>query len=1031
MKKNIQTLLLFLIMFCTATLAANAEEYIVNTADDFLDKATNHPTAYIKLAADINLAKIGTISKKFQGTIDGEGVDANGNTIYYSLGISGDKNRTYHPIFEQLEGATLKNLIIQNFRIEYDDDDIGAVARTAKNTKFNQVIIADISIFNDDDEAGAIVGKAENCDFRRVKAMGNDVTVDGNRAGGFVGISYNSVYSDCSNSAYSTVYADGSWGNAYAGGFVGESSSDQFVFCVNFATIGALDDRVGGLVGYSTSSYFTNCSNSGFVMHCEEKDFLSYTKEIKANITKNFNKYLTDIQEDLNKHYEEQSFDLSVGFVSFIGTLGLMTASFSVELCLLSVTAATIGGFTVTIIIAAVGIVVSLINLIGAEIGAHDEIGGICGSCQSGVFDACSNYGTILCRDSYAGGIVGLMRDFTPRSKIVNCLNAGEIQGFVDAGGIFGEAHPADEINHCLNVGEIKVKNPEDADPIGNLSINGMGHSMSKNYYKANSAYVSNDARRPVTETELADGTVAGLLNDGATSENAPWRQNIGTDKYPVLDPSHSPADPQKHDDVFVISSVDDLDALRTAVNSGTKERYLVYISEDIDCSTVTWTPIGTYEHPFAGLCDGKGHTINNLYTAQDKTRNGVGFFGIVGINTEVRNLNIGTGEIYGGNGVGAIIGYAEHKAQEEGYIRIIGCGNEANINANYDSGGLIGAIYSNSLMKLTIDNCCNRGNINATEKSAALCGFGKENALVTSCYNSGKVTGYVNGMGFVRTDPNAKLEIHNCYNINDYPELLQTDRDISSFTAQEAKNGTLCYNLNGKSNDTSVGLMWEQDITSTDPYPHYIGYTKGYGVYTSRAITATYGTVVLPYTVASNNNIKYYTISDNQPVAESSLHFQAVQTLPAGTPALFRVVKEGTYKFISTDYLFTQKLNPVQSGAWTMTGNLYINQNNIVFTDPNQLATLYYVSGDQIKSATNKLTVTPFRAYLIGPSRTSSAAPAIDVVFDDDPVPTGIQLNQPIADCLNEGIYTLSGQRIAHPQRGVNIIKGRKIIIR
>ena len=619
------------------------------------------------------------------------------------------------------------------------------------------------------------------------------------------------------------------------------------------------------------------------------------------------------------------------------------------------------------------------------------------------------------------GGIVGLMRKQLP-CRISNCLNAGDIQGFDLVGGIFGENEPPHVVTHCLNVGEIHAQSSGKWDPIGNVEGNSSFY-LSKNYYKAMAYNPDAGGRIPVTAKEISDGSVAGLLNDGATSENALWHQTIGKDEYPVPDPSHEAVNPQKHDDVFVISSVEDLKALRTSVNNGTKSHYVVYISEDIDCSGITWEPIGTSTHPFSGICYGNGHTISNLNTADDKTKNGVGFFGVVDINTEVRDLFIGSGKIVGGNGVGAIIGYCDHKAETEGYVKIVGCGNAATIEGNYDCGGIVGAIYSDPNLQLILDNCYNMGEIKANEKSAALCGFAKEKVLVTSCWNSGKVTGYESNMGFARADASAKFEIHNCYNAESLSELLQTG--VSSFTSDEAKDGTLCYNLNGGSNDTSVGLPWEQDITSEAEYPTYRGDGNGRCVYTSRNITNKYGTVVLPYTVKSNDYIRYYVLDNSEEnTDETKVCFKAVDELPAGTPAIFRVKTTGTYDFVSSDYVYAYTLNETTKNDWTMTGNLTHESKEFTGTDLN---TLYYISGGQLKQATKTLTISPFRAYLNGPVRGATTR-ALNIAFDDETEATGLRL-VPL-DTQNGtttyGIFNLSGQRIDAPQSGINIVRSK-----
>ncbi len=332
--------------------------------------------------------------------------------------------------------------------------------------------------------------------------------------------------------------------------------------------------------------------------------------------------------------------------------------------------------------------------------------------------------------------------------------------------------------------------------------------------------------------------------------------------------------------------------------------------------------------------------------------------------------------------------------------------------------------------LRLTLDNCYNMGSVNADKKSAALCGFAKKNALVTSCWNTGSVTGYESGKGFVRGDDDAAPEIHNCYVALSLSALKQDE--VESFTPDDAKNGTLCYKLNGSSNDASVGLPWEQDITSGAAYPSYKGYSEERkGIYTSRMVSGRYGTVVLPYTVQSNDSIRFYTLTD---VTESLLHFNSVDTLEAGTPAIFRVASSGTYEFISITGEFSVELNDIEKEGWTMTGNLDIDGKDMVFTDSAQLKNLYYISDEKIKSATNKLTISPFRAYIIGPSNGSSApARTLSVSFDDEGSTTDIRfVRTDVQDKVTTGeSYNISGQRAGSLQKGIIIVGGKKFFIK
>lgn len=1009
-------------MLLLASLVATAQVVEVGSAEKFREEVTQNHSAYIKLTNDIDLTQIGTIDITFTGVIDGK--EERGDSVFYhSLGDG--KGRVLHPIFTAMEGATLQNLVIRHFRLDWDDDYIGAVAKKAKGCTFKQVVLSDISVFNEDDYAGALVGQAEGCTLNSVKSLGCDVTVDGDHAGGLVGVSSGSTYTDCLNNAFSFVYADGSWGNAYAGGLVGESAQDKFYNCLNFAVVGALDDRIGGIAGYSELSLFSGCSNGGYIVHSDEEDFLILTGQVREHLKAQFDA----IKQDLQDNYDVMDAGVTVECITLFGSLGAFTAIGMVWIGMEMAGIVCMAIPAVDLVVLAAGIVLTIVAAILFECEGHDEMGGIVGTGLGTTIDACANYGVCLCRDSDVGGIAGKMdvsrKDYSAKPTIKNCLNTGEVQGYDYVGGIVGNADATTIITGCLNTGKIKASSSTP------YAISEYG-TCSANYYRSDKYDTSDPTKTGVTEEQLSSGMVAWWLNGGEGTPNSLWRQNIPGDPCPVLDRSHAVVTADKLGARFPVSTLDDLIRLRDVVNAGYKDSYVVYIGADIDCSDIDWVPIGTLEHPFAGICFGGGHTITGIHTPSSYTPQsgieGVGFFGVVNIGTEVHDLHIGEGTISGGFAVGGIVGCARHPNGKDGTVKITGCSNAADISADYNAGGIIGAIYNDVNMSLTIDCCYNTGDITAVKESAALCGYTKNGATITGCWNTGCVTGYDKGNGFVRGE---KRTVRGCYTIDTYPELAQTN--VEFFTAEQAKDGTLCYNLNGGSNitnDAEINLPWEQNIT-TDDYPSSCGYgAKSKGIYASRDISNVYGTVVLPYTVNSDEHIKYYVLSSTTDGDATTLHFHAVETLPAGTPAIFHVVKAGAYDFLSTDYVFGyDAYAALDAGDWTMKGNITLE--NLVFTDSETLKHLYYISGDQIKSAASKLTIAPLRAYMAGPSRESeTAARALSIVFDDEDAPTGLRFVPVTAadGTTVYGLFNLAGKRLDAPTRGINIVRGEKV---
>ena len=1032
MKKLFSTLILLAMVAVNAM--ADSTVYEVKDKSDFITAVKNHPGGYIKLTADINLSSdesgASTSGVVFTGTIDGDGgVDEEGHSIIYSI-IGWGTNKPTTPLFKEMSGATITNVCIRSFRLERDtysdDSNLGVLGDAATNCKLENVVFSDISVFSDDDNAGTIVGKATSCEFTNVKCLNCDVSVDGQNAGGLVGNSYNSKYYECLCNLTSGVFADGTFPDAYVGGIVGRSKQDTFQFCVNLSLVCGDGDRVGGITGYSENSKFLQCSNNGFVVQADEEDYLSTRSKILDNVMANVMEY-----------YESMDEGMTAVFATFIGSFGLMTGislvGFGLELAGITVAFTLVGA---GVLVFAVGAVAAIVETIILNVDAHDELGGICGYAACGEFRECANYGVCASRDSYVGGIVGEAVGVAGSYCLIEtCLNQGTVSGYDEAAGIAGYLKYA-EMNNCLTTGKVSCE-CEMENKVCALDYGGTVN-FSNNYYKDKVYNGNNNEFKSVTEEQLKSGIVAWWLNGGSGTPDSPWRQNLkgsNIDSCPTLDRSHDIVTADVLSGTYNINTADELVAFATTVNKGTAASYIVYIGSDIDMKGKTWTPIGTQEHPFIGLCFGGGHTISNLTCNSGTSRTGI--FGSVGNGSEIHDINLGSGSsITGTNAVGGIVGCVESEAGINGSVRISGCMNYGDIKGTYNVGGILGAQYFDADMQLTIENCCNHGTITATNasgESGTISGYVKDGTLVNGCWNCGKVTGFDTGKSFVRFT--NSIAINNCYQLKDLVDensgMGQTG--VGTYTTDELLNGTLCYNLNGGSNDPTSGLPWQYELGTTNGPVRNAYKEDGKAIYHSREVKSEFGTIVLPFNVKSDDYIKFYCL-DNDKCDDTSLAFESVKTLAAGTPALFRVMSEKTsLTFTGADETFSLVVKDDSEGAWRMKGNL--SSESLVLTE--NLNTLYYVSGDQIKSATNKITVGGYKAYIEGPSRTSSEVRSFRIEFNEG-VADGIRL-VPVedeADTMNgrseaDGLYNMAGQRLSSPVEGINIIHGKKVFVK
>lgn len=173
---------------------------------------------------------------------------------------------------------------------------------------------------------------------------------------------------------------------------------------------------------------------------------------------------------------------------------------------------------------------------------ANSRAGGICGVLMDGsVVRECINSSAVS--GPCAGGLVGYNTD----GFIFTSYNTGTISGTSYSGGIAGINYHDDGggyIYSCLNVGTISS---------GTTKGNIFGRNSSGivgNCYWNNSITVGANSEGTVqdcSKKDLTTGEVAYLLRTKSYSmftykdiSGDVWRQNLGSDSYPVLDSSHS-----------------------------------------------------------------------------------------------------------------------------------------------------------------------------------------------------------------------------------------------------------------------------------------------------------------------------------------------------------------------------------------------------------------------------------------------------------------------------------------------------------
>lgn len=253
--------------------------------------------------------------------------------------------------------------------------------------------------------------------------------------------------------------------------------------------------------------------------------------------------------------------------------------------------------------------------------------------------------------------------------------------------------------------------------------------------------------------------------------------------------------EPTEVEGVYQISTAEELAWFAADVNSGNGKINAVLLN-DIDLAGKMWVPIGegfTGEatYCFQGIFDGAGHTIKNMYVADNQGP--IGLFGKLK-NAEIKNLTVDGIVTSAGNSsanykayAGGIAGYAVDSS-------IINCVNEATIKSavEYPKDGSslqilnVGGILGAAENKVFIEKCVNKGNIDA-EYCKAIGGIlgeslasGSNGPSLSQCANFGNIryeekytpTGNVKAScgagGIIGIVSKDDTDISYCYNAGD-----------------------------------------------------------------------------------------------------------------------------------------------------------------------------------------------------------------------------------------------------------------------
>ena len=197
-------------------------------------------------------------------------------------------------------------------------------------------------------------------------------------------------------------------------------------------------------------------------------------------------------------------------------------------------------------------------------------------------------------------------------------------------------------------------------------------YTVSGSWYRTGGTafYISARSQRSCTITAINAGTATleweGLIN--ATWAEMYWTINVssgngggGSGSGNSTDAPDEPSEKwdasgnysitwyNKNKSEFTLTTDKELAGLAYLVNNGYSDfsGKTIKIGDDISLSGKSWASIGTYEKQFNGTFDGQGHIIGGLFIGkQDDNQKYYGFFGYLGNKSVVRNVVL-QGEVY------------------------------------------------------------------------------------------------------------------------------------------------------------------------------------------------------------------------------------------------------------------------------------------------------------------------------------------------------------------------------------------------
>ena len=281
--------------------------------------------------------------------------------------------------------------------------------------------------------------------------------------------------------------------------------------------------------------------------------------------------------------------------------------------------------------------------------------------------------------------------------------------------------------------------------------------------------------------------------------------------------------------------------------------------------------------------------------------------------------------------------------------------------------------------------------------------------------------------------------------------EQLNSDASVTSI---DLTTGPVLASTLSPANPNAIVLTTDEGLTltrgnivlSTTRTCSNFSLTDGYAFQTPLAFTASaanyirtikstsnWGTLCLPYALASNEAVQFYQLSAAD-LSEGTLTFTAVESVVAGQPCLF---KKLTADATSVDFSVSADAGTTISegtqldaladiDAWQMLGTY--TQQSIQSGDGLHY---FYISSDEFRHAVNAVKFNPFRAVFESTAVLPAEASSIRILVNTagETAILGVNPDGELEQQPLEAIYDLTGRRVTVPTPGqIHIVNGKKV---